>query len=117
MMSHIASFAATDVTENCGIIYDKMKNSGLKISSEYYPAVALIGLLDGDTDRLTDDLIEVALYLKGQKHYKLRVVCDRMQLLGGRPSQETRPESEYVESPAAAHQADRGPAGGDDIPF
>lgn len=70
MMSHIASFAATDVTEKCGIIYDKMKNSGLKISSEYYPAVALIGLLDGDTDRLTDDLIEVALYLKGQKHYK-----------------------------------------------
>lgn len=58
----------------------------------------------------------------GQKHYKLRVVCDRMQLLGSRSDGGgSRPSSrnEYVESPSAAHAPEPGPAGGgtDDIPF
>lgn len=61
----------------------------------------------------------------GQKNYKLRVVCDRMQLLGGRgeggggsrPSQDSR--EQYVEAPGAAHVPEPGPATGpaDDIPF
>ena len=58
----------------------------------------------------------------GQKNYKLRVVCDRMQLLGGRgeggggqrPS--APPRNEYVEAPAAAPEPQPN-AGGDDIPF
>ena len=60
----------------------------------------------------------------GQKNYKLRVVCDRMQLLGGRDggggsggSRQAAPHrDEYVEAPGAAHDHDSGP-GGDDIPF
>ncbi len=64
---------------------------------------------------------------EGQKNYKLRVVCDRMQLLGGRneggsaprPSQ---PREEYASSPAAPQppsQPEPPPAGpsGDEIPF
>lgn len=63
----------------------------------------------------------------GQKNYKLRVVCDRMQLLGGRgdsprsaTGQSTTSRNEYVEAPNAAHDSepDRGPVGSaDDIPF
>ena len=70
---------------------------------------------------------------EGQKHSKLRVVCDRMQLLGGRPdgnrgdgAQRSAPAREnasdhYVESPSAAHHIPEpsrgGGLAGDDIPF
>ena len=67
---------------------------------------------------------------EGQKHYKLRVVCDRMQLLGGRGGEGgTRPPApareshsdHYVESPSAAHHISEpsrgGSLAGDDIPF
>ena len=68
---------------------------------------------------------------EGQKHYKLRVVCDRMQLLGGRSDgpRNSAPRGEYVEAHNAAHSPanvesanppagmDNPPAGGDDIPF
>lgn len=66
---------------------------------------------------------------EGQKHSKLRVVCDRMQLLGGRgegASRSTAPTREsssdhYVESPSAAHHIPEtsrgGSLAGDDIPF
>ena len=70
---------------------------------------------------------------EGQKHYKLRVVCDRMQLLGSRgdsggsnsrtsaPARESHSDH-YVESPSAAHHipepSSRGSGlAGDDIPF
>ena len=59
----------------------------------------------------------------GQKNYKLRVVCDRMQLLGGRQSSGPRNESsgyhesDYEEAPAAAHNPSAPSSGGDDIPF
>lgn len=68
----------------------------------------------------------------GQKHYKLRVVCDRMQLLGSRgdsgggsrssaPTRESHSDH-YVESPSAAHHIPEpssrgGSLAGDDIPF
>jgi single-strand DNA-binding protein len=66
----------------------------------------------------------------GQKNYKLRVVCDRMQLLGSRG--ESRGEAggprmaqtrdDYAEAPSAAHHDDSsehggGGMGGDEIPF
>lgn len=62
----------------------------------------------------------------GQKNYKLRVVCDRMQLLGGRdgggrsgPREESR--SEYIEQAPAEDSGGStnsgGGAGGDEIPF
>lgn len=61
----------------------------------------------------------------GQKNYKLRVVCDRMQLLGGRNegggprTSAPRSGGEYVEARDAAHDPGpaTGPVGGDDIPF
>ena len=73
---------------------------------------------------------------EGQKHSKLRVVCDRMQLIGGRgdsggsrgdsgsrssaPARENHSEH-YVESPSAAHHIPEpsrgGDLAGDDIPF
>lgn len=59
----------------------------------------------------------------GQKNYKLRVVCDRMQLLSGKSEGGSRPQNnrtEYVESPSAAHAGDSGQMDGggmDDIPF
>lgn len=60
----------------------------------------------------------------GQKNYKLRVVCDRMQLLGGRQdgSKPSQPKNDYVESPSAASvpqasHTNSGQSGGDDIPF
>lgn len=60
----------------------------------------------------------------GQKNYKLRVVCDRMQMLGGRTdSQRSQTHSEYVEPSGAAHNPAAEPSGddngpdGDDIPF
>ncbi len=64
----------------------------------------------------------------GQKNYKLRVVCDRMQLVGGRGeggggggSRPSRNREDYAEAPSAAHHDDesehRGGMGGDEIPF
>lgn len=69
----------------------------------------------------------------GQKNYKLRVVCDRMQLLGSRsdgnsrgsdgasrPATQRESHDTYVES-SSAHQIPEpsrgGGMGGDDIPF
>lgn len=62
----------------------------------------------------------------GQKNYKLRVVCDRMQLLGGRGeggggggSRASSTNNEYAEAPASQgshHDHDHG-GDGDDIPF
>ncbi len=62
---------------------------------------------------------------EGQKHSKLRVVCDRMQLLGGRgdsprSSAPRETHDNYVESPSAAHHTEHSRSshiGGDDIPF
>ncbi|MFN3190604.1 MAG: single-stranded DNA-binding protein [Aureliella sp.] len=64
----------------------------------------------------------------GQKNYKLRVVCDRMQLLGGRTDapRNSGPRNDYSDS-RPAPQDDRvpqdagpmgaGPPATDDIPF
>ncbi|MEM9589282.1 MAG: single-stranded DNA-binding protein [Planctomycetota bacterium] len=63
----------------------------------------------------------------GQKNYKLRVVCDRMQLIGGRdgggsgPQQSSQPSREAAAPPPAHREAQ--PTGGGDgyddpeIPF
>ncbi|MFK7738028.1 MAG: single-stranded DNA-binding protein [Pirellulaceae bacterium] len=65
----------------------------------------------------------------GQKNYKLRVVCDRMQLLGSRGEgpRNSTPREDYGQQRSEAPQAEEriaqdagpmsGPAGGDDIPF
>ncbi|MCA9193564.1 MAG: single-stranded DNA-binding protein [Planctomycetales bacterium] len=57
---------------------------------------------------------------EGQKNYKLRVVCDRMQLLGGRGEAGARSSSsshdEYVES-RDAHRDEPTGIGSDEIPF
>ncbi len=65
----------------------------------------------------------------GQKNYKLRVVCDRMQLLGsrgeggGRPAAPRESHDNYVESPSAHQHVPEpshgggGSMSGDEIPF
>lgn len=64
----------------------------------------------------------------GQKHYKLRVVCDRMQMIGARGESGGGPRhsggsirEEYAEARAATidSESDNGGGGysGDDIPF
>lgn len=63
---------------------------------------------------------------EGQKNYKLRVVCDRMQMLGARgegQGQRSPQRNEYVEAPGVAREQapaaePRPPAvNNDDIPF
>lgn len=62
---------------------------------------------------------------EGQKNYKLRVVCDRMQMLGGRGegggprnSASAPPRDEYDEAPApSAPPQHTQPEAADDIPF
>lgn len=64
----------------------------------------------------------------GQKHHKLRVVCDRMQMIGARGEGGGGPRSsgagsvreEYAEARAATIDSESGHGGGysgDDIPF
>lgn len=63
---------------------------------------------------------------EGQKNYKLRVVCDRMQLLGGRDgagprtSSPARERDDYAPTPSmGSHESDNShhSGGSDDIPF
>ena len=62
----------------------------------------------------------------GQKNYKLRVVCDRMQLLGGRDgggghggnsSRSSAPREDYAPTPSMGSSESEHSTGGDDIPF
>jgi single-strand DNA-binding protein len=57
----------------------------------------------------------------GQKRSKLRVVCERMQMLGSRGggSQAPRRDSEYSQAAPSPEEYDAPPPGGgnDDIPF
>lgn len=58
---------------------------------------------------------------EGQKNYKLRVVCDRMQMLGNRgegprsPQSAPAPQQEYAESPGMSGGGQEPPV--DDLPF
>ena len=73
MLSHIMAFSEKNVRDSvdqCERVYNHLKANKLKIYSEYYPAIGLISLLDVDQDKLIDDLVEVAIYLRGQKKYK-----------------------------------------------
>lgn len=64
---------------------------------------------------------------EGQKNYKLRVVCDRMQMLGARGEgsggSRPAPRNDYVEEPGAAREPAHAPesrppaVSNDDIPF
>jgi single-strand DNA-binding protein len=68
---------------------------------------------------------------EGQKHSKLRVTCDRMQMLGGksgggggggRPARGGEPSQQYDEGPQQFDEAEQfsragGPPPNDDIPF
>jgi len=72
MMSHILSFGGSSVyqgVDKCKFIYDRLKAAKLKVSYDYYPAIALMSLLN-DHGELIDDMIEIATYLLKQKSYK-----------------------------------------------
>jgi len=73
MLSHILSFNDRDVlgtVKRCVEIRDVLKKNKLNISSEYYPAIGLMTLLDDENGELLHDLVEASNYLKGQKGYK-----------------------------------------------
>ena len=59
----------------------------------------------------------------GQKNYKLRVVCDRMQLLGGRDSgggharSSSNQRDDYAPAASTNAYESEQSSGGDDIPF
>lgn len=71
MMSHILSFsdkAPEALATRCEDIMKKLKANKLKVSATYYPAIALVALLDDD--KALDDLIDIALELRHSKHAK-----------------------------------------------
>lgn len=73
MLSHIMAFSENGVRESvnkCENIHENLKANKLKIYADYYPAIGLISLIDGNQNELMNDLVEVADYLKKQKRYK-----------------------------------------------
>ncbi len=87
-----------------------------EVASEYLSKgspVLIEGRLKFDTWETND----------GQKRSKLRVVCERMQMLGARGGgQGPRRDSEYSQAVPSAEEYDASPpdpmvGGGDDIPF
>jgi len=73
MLSHILSFNDKDVlttVKRCVEIRDILKKNKLNVSSEYYPAIGLMALLEDEDGEILHDLVEASNYLKGQKGYK-----------------------------------------------
>lgn len=70
MMSHILSFNPKSVSvsvSRCKNLYDILKEHKLKVSSNYYPAVAFMTLLD---DSYNDEMIDIVKTLSKEKGYK-----------------------------------------------
>lgn len=73
MLSHILAFSEKEVGETvdqCDYIAQMLKAHKLKVYADFYPALGLMSLLDGDQGELANDLIEVATFLRDQKKYK-----------------------------------------------
>ncbi len=73
MLSHILAFSnktLRDTVDDVVYINKVLKENKLKVYSDYYPALGLIGLLQGDQRALMDDLVEVASDLRTRKKYK-----------------------------------------------
>ncbi|WP_105615397.1 DUF4003 family protein [Vallitalea okinawensis] len=73
MLSHILAFSDKDIRDNvvrCEKVYAFLKSQGVKVYSEYYPALGVISLLDDEKDEILDDLVEVLNFIKNQKGYK-----------------------------------------------
>lgn len=71
MMSHILTFSnepSKVVVSRCREISDQLKANKLKVYSEYYSAIAIMALIGSDA--YTNNLIELAKYIKGQKQAK-----------------------------------------------
>lgn len=71
MMSHILSFSdksPEEVASKCEDIMLKLKENKLKVSATYYPAIALIALLDDD--KAAGEAVEIAKELRQSKHAK-----------------------------------------------
>lgn len=71
MMSHILTFSDEPVkllVERCSHIRDVLKKNKLRVYADYYAAIALLAL--AGIDSAVDDLVELALYLKSNKHAK-----------------------------------------------
>ncbi len=73
MLSHILAFSPKDVRDTvdvCERIYHRLKDNKFKVYPDYFVAIGLLCLLDDDEDELVDDMIEMAMLLKGEKKYK-----------------------------------------------
>jgi len=71
MMSHILTLSDEPtkvLVSRCQEIMDQLKTNKLKVYSDYYSAIAITALIGSNT--YTDDLIELAKYIKGQKQAK-----------------------------------------------
>jgi hypothetical protein len=72
-LSHILAFSTMnmrDMIDRCSHLFQVMKENKLKVTTEYYPAIGLVALLDMDEKVLGEDFVEVATWLKGLKKYK-----------------------------------------------
>jgi hypothetical protein len=72
-LSHILAFSTInmrDMVDRCSYLFQVMKENKLKVTTEYYPAIGLVALLDMDEKVLGDDFVEVATWLKSLKKYK-----------------------------------------------
>ncbi|MGO1368832.1 MAG: DUF4003 family protein [Senegalia sp. (in: firmicutes)] len=73
MLSHIMAFSESsirDTVNKCENIHNNLRSNKLKISTDYYPAIGLISLIDGNENELMNDFVEIADYLRNQKRYK-----------------------------------------------
>ncbi|MCH4886576.1 DUF4003 domain-containing protein [Acidaminobacter sp. JC074] len=73
MLSHILSFSERDVqstVKRCVQIKRTLKENKLNITSDYYPAIGLMTLLDDENDELLNALVETSNTLRSQKGYK-----------------------------------------------
>lgn len=72
-LSHILSFSNEDKkvkAERCKRIYDKLKESKMKLYSSGYSSIGMIAILGQESESALNDIIEAVNFLKKDKKYK-----------------------------------------------
>lgn len=73
MLSHILAFSdrnIRDTVARCEKVFTFLNGHSYKVYGDYYPAIGVISLLDGEHDEILNDLLEVLNFIKKQKRYK-----------------------------------------------
>jgi hypothetical protein len=73
MLSHLLTYSSLSVSETVektSRVMNRLKESKLKLYSDYYSVVGMITLLSENDENLVDDVIEIAQYLQTAKKYK-----------------------------------------------